>query len=249
MDVESQLPTRRYLNVVLHDLLVVPLCRASNLYKRGKSALVNNTNTDNSSTTTTTTATHSEWGSSGSDSGVLFTQLIDHLNFYLHFEIDEMSGQALTVQDVAQHHYSRLHSLQKLVFTKFARELPEFALLNVGKIESPANFKLALGSVSDEVLVAICREIGVRTEPHVERAAATATAAISQNVNNNNMMDTDNDDTTSYSKDFLLGVLCERYAKRLGQMASINGLPLYPDEVREWKKYCMVRFYIHGSLY
>jgi len=80
IDLEAQLLTRRFFNVVLDDAHVVVQSRLSALSRR--------------------------------DDGKLFVQLLEMLEFYAGFEINDQSGEALTDHEMMDIHYDRITSLQ-----------------------------------------------------------------------------------------------------------------------------------------
>lgn len=55
------------------------------------------------------------------DKGKLFAQLVDLLQFYENFEINDHVGTQLTDDEVLQSHYDRLQSLQLLAFKKIPK--------------------------------------------------------------------------------------------------------------------------------
>ncbi|PRQ55107.1 putative intron-binding protein aquarius [Rosa chinensis] len=55
------------------------------------------------------------------EKGKLFTQLVDLLQFYEGFEINDNVGKQLTDDEVLQSHYDRVQSFQLLAFTKIPK--------------------------------------------------------------------------------------------------------------------------------
>ncbi|KAJ3027064.1 hypothetical protein HDV00_011403, partial [Rhizophlyctis rosea] len=197
IDLESQLPIRRHFNCVFHDHLVIPICKASNLAKQGR--LFHQQNRDSSMLLPT------DWGSKGSESGALFAQLLDELTFYADFEIDNWTGQPMSADEMAKRHYNRIRRVQKLVFIKYKEDLEDFALANVGTIESRESLLKHFGKADDHVIRGLCEELGIRTT-HVEEGSV------------------------KYEKEFLIELLIDMLKKRRSHIEQINSLPLYPDE-------------------
>ncbi|TPX64939.1 hypothetical protein SpCBS45565_g05517 [Spizellomyces sp. 'palustris'] len=200
IDFEAQLPTRRHFNLLLHDHLVVPICNRSKLAQRGRKFL--RTNRDLS------IVLPSDWGSRGSESGALFVQLLDRLKYYARFEINDFTGAALTAADITHHYYDKIRRLQKVAFVHFRETLEEFALANVGSVESRESLRSYFGKVDEETLRSFCSEIGIRTR----------------------RVELESDDAPFYDKAFLIEILIAMYEKRPSQIELINALPLYPDE-------------------
>ncbi|KAI9017296.1 hypothetical protein BC832DRAFT_544132 [Gaertneriomyces semiglobifer] len=155
IDLEAQLPTRRHFNIILHDHLVIPICEASKLAKRGRLFLEKNT--------AAPVVMPKDWGSAGSESGGLFVQLLERLKFYAHFEIDDYTGVALTSADITRQHYERIRKLQKLIFMKFRDTLEDIALVNAGSIEKREGLFARFRTIDEPTLVALCEELGIRT--------------------------------------------------------------------------------------
>ena len=55
------------------------------------------------------------------EKGKLFTQLVDLLQFYEGFEINDNVGKQLTDDEVLQSHYDRVQSFQLLAFKKIPK--------------------------------------------------------------------------------------------------------------------------------
>jgi len=71
----------------------------------------------------------------GMPRGHLFSKLLDMLQFYVRFEIDDYSGEPLTDDDMTKRHYSAILNLQQLAFKHF-KELRDFALSNVSGVDT-----------------------------------------------------------------------------------------------------------------
>lgn len=201
IDLEAQLPTRRHFNLLLHDHLIVPISETSNLAERGRQFLqqINDLSL----------VVPANWGGRGSETGVLFVRLLDQLKYYAKFEINDFTGAALTASDITHAHYERIRHLQKLAFMKFRDSLEDFALANVGSVDSRDGLLTHFGKLDEAALRALCEEVGIRTR--------TMTA--------------DREEEGYFDQQFLTKVLVATYEKRHSQVEAINSLPLYPDEV------------------
>lgn len=60
------------------------------------------------------------------EKGKLFAQLVDLLQFYEGFEIDDHLGRQMTDDEVIQAHYDRLQSFQLLAFKKIPKVCSDF---------------------------------------------------------------------------------------------------------------------------
>lgn len=73
------------------------------------------------------------------------------LKFYTHFEINDVTGESLTYNDMTQLHYSKITSLQKAVFAKFP-DLRALALTNVAAVDSRKALENHFGSMNENIL-------------------------------------------------------------------------------------------------
>ncbi|KAF3788553.1 Intron-binding protein aquarius [Nymphaea thermarum] len=138
--------------------------------------------------------------------GRLFSQLVDLLQFYEGFEIDDHDGTQLSDDDVLLSHYSRWQAFQLLAFKKIPK-LRDLALANIGSLHKRADLLKKLSMLSNEELKdLICNKLKLITndDPWVERI------------------------------DFLMEVMVSFFEKRQSQKEAINALPLYPNEQIMW---------------
>lgn len=134
VDLMNQLPTRRYLRVVLEDSRLLIKCRHSALYSQMAAA---------------------------DGAGRLFRKLVETLAFYEGFEINDYTGEALTDADMLKAHYERLHRLQMFAFAKFPAKLRPLALANVGAIEGRAALLKHVAPLSDAEFRTLCEELAL----------------------------------------------------------------------------------------
>ncbi|WJX17061.1 hypothetical protein P8452_07016 [Trifolium repens] len=140
------------------------------------------------------------------EKGKLFAQLVDLLQFYEGFEINDHTGIQLTDHEVLESHYSRLQSFQLLAFKKIDR-LRELALTNIGSIHTRANLSKKLSVLSPEELrdLVCCKlKLVSKEDPWSERV------------------------------DFLIEIMVSCFEKQQSQKEAINALPLYPNEQIMW---------------
>ncbi|KAL6989726.1 hypothetical protein U1Q18_015477 [Sarracenia purpurea var. burkii] len=85
------------------------------------------------------------------EKGKLFAQLVDLLQFYEGFEIDDRLGRQMTDDEVLQSHYDRLQAFQLLAYKKIPK-LRELALSNIGAINRRPDLSKKLSVLSPEEL-------------------------------------------------------------------------------------------------
>ncbi|KAI3874183.1 hypothetical protein MKW92_053577 [Papaver armeniacum] len=138
--------------------------------------------------------------------GRLFAQLVDMLQFYERFEINDHTETQLSDDDVLLAHYSRIQAFQLSVFETVPK-LKELALANVGLIDKRADLVKILSMLSPEELQdLVCNKLELVSckDPWAQRV------------------------------DFLLEVMVSFFEKRQSQKEAINALPLYPNEQIMW---------------
>ncbi|XP_075493440.1 uncharacterized protein LOC142531234 [Primulina tabacum] len=140
------------------------------------------------------------------EQGKLFAQLVDLLQYYEGFEIDDQKGRQMTDDEVLQAHYKRLQAFQVFAFKKIPK-LRELALANIGAIDRRANLAKKLSVLSPEELRdLVCGKLKLISK----------------------------DDPWSERVDFLIEVMVSFFEKHQSQREAINALPLYPNEQIMW---------------
>ncbi|KAI3949343.1 hypothetical protein MKW98_023280 [Papaver atlanticum] len=138
--------------------------------------------------------------------GRLFAQLVDLLQLYEGFEINDHTGKQLSDDNVLVAHYSRVKTFQLLTFEKVPK-LNELALANVGSMYRRSDLSKKLSVLSPEELKdLVCDKLKL--------------------VNDK--------DSWTERVDFLLEVMVSFLEKRQSQKEAINALPLYPNEQIMW---------------
>ncbi|XP_042485253.1 RNA helicase aquarius, partial [Macadamia integrifolia] len=140
------------------------------------------------------------------EKGRLFAQLVDLLQFYEGFEIDDHVGTQLDDDEVLRTHYSCFQAFQLLAFKKIPK-LRELALANIGAINKRADLSKKLSVLSPEELKdLLCNKLKLVSK----------------------------DDPWAGRTDFLIEVMVSSFEKRQSQKEAINALPLYPNEQIMW---------------
>ncbi|XP_071735864.1 uncharacterized protein [Rutidosis leptorrhynchoides] len=140
------------------------------------------------------------------EKGKLFAQLVDLLQYYEGFEIDDNLGRQMTDDEVLQAHYERFQAFQLLSFKKVPK-LKELALANIGAIHKRADLSKKLSVLTpDELRDLVCNKLKLvsKNDPWTERV------------------------------DFLIEVMVSYFEKQQSQKEAINALPLYPHEQIMW---------------
>lgn len=153
------------------------------------------------------------------EEGRLFSQLLEMLQFYTRFEINDHTGEALTDRDTLQIHYDRITALQRAVFKDFP-ELRQFALANVASIDSRNALK---------------KYFSILNKNRVQEIAAYLKLLPSPSEQSN------------YDEEFLHEVLISRHERRTSQLEALNEMPLYPIETIIWDENVVPSEYFSGE--
>ncbi|KAH1650344.1 hypothetical protein KXV89_002738 [Aspergillus fumigatus] len=132
VDLESQLPTRRYVNTLLKDLNLLPVIRLSQMYR--------------------------------SPGNALFRDLVELLNHFSGFAIDDYTGEPLDPQAIYESHSRELAHLQRTAMKHFKDKLMILALSNYGSIEQRSELEGQLSTLNDSELQSLCMHLGFRTD-------------------------------------------------------------------------------------
>ncbi|KAI4384634.1 hypothetical protein MLD38_002757 [Melastoma candidum] len=138
--------------------------------------------------------------------GKLFAQLVDLLQFYEGFEINDHVGTQLKDDEVLQSHYDRFLAFQLLAFKKVPK-LRDLALSNVGSVHKRADLSKKLSVLTpDELRDLVCNKLKLVSK----------------------------EDPWSDRVDFLVEVMVSFFERHQSQKEAINALPLYPNEQIMW---------------
>ncbi|KAK6115384.1 hypothetical protein DH2020_007653 [Rehmannia glutinosa] len=140
------------------------------------------------------------------EKGKLFAQLVDLLQYYEGFEIDDHQGRQMTDDEVLQAHYKRLQAFQLFAFKKIPK-LRELALANIGAINRRAD---------------LAKKLSILSPQELRDLVCTKLKLVSK------------DDPWSERVDFLIEVVVSFFEKQQSQKEAINALPLYPNEQIMW---------------
>nr|XP_027195833.1 RNA helicase aquarius-like [Dermatophagoides pteronyssinus] len=201
IDIESLLPTRRFFNAIVDDLHVITVSRLSILAQKRP------------------------------NEGRLFNQLLDRLRFYVKFEIDDVTGEALTDSQISSKHFEQLTNLQKKIFKLFS-DIDEYRplfLASVASIDNRNKLLKYFSLINENRLIMLCHhlEIGLDNNEQIDKIC---------NYFHN-----------LKRKDILLEILVDRYQRYDSQIKSLNQMPLYPNEQIIWDENLVPSKYYSGD--
>lgn len=175
-------------------------------------------------------------------SGKLFSQLLDMLRFYLHFEIEEHSGVPLTQAEADSVHAAKVGTLQRVCFKLFGAAVPEmkeFALAATAVASNPRTLRSYLGVLSEAQLMGLARNLrllspAVETLEQNQPTTAAERAAALQRAVHSATSDDARIPLPRLTRPFVTQVLVHAYEKRLSAVNATNALPLLPPESLLW---------------
>ncbi|KAJ4711514.1 hypothetical protein OWV82_017526 [Melia azedarach] len=151
------------------------------------------------------------------EKGKLFAQLVDLLQFYESFEINDHVGTQLTDDEVLQSHYDRFQSFQLLAFKKIPKHL-KFSLYGV----------CSCGNLLWLTLVQLTSELIYQRDCLCSLLRSCRTWFVAK------LKLVSKEDPWSERVDFLVEVMVSFFEKQQSQKEAINALPLYPNEQIMW---------------
>jgi len=186
IDLLSQLPTRRFLNILLEDLHFIIRCRRSHVFS-------------NRSFT----------------SHRLFNNLLDSIDNYMHFEIDDQSGEALNSNNMIAKQNTKIHKLQTLAYNNHRESLKDIVFSSTGSLGNPRQLVKFLEYLSVEELYQLALELSIISERDAKRLGEPS-------------------DSNLALQDYLFDLFSDYFKYRQGQLDALNLLPLHPNEKLLW---------------
>eukprot|EP00795_Rhopilema_esculentum_P003100 gene3100-1391_t len=149
--------------------------------------------------------------------------LVDALNFYSRFEINEHTGTALTDHEMSSLHCEKITSLQRAAFKHLRDDLLDFCMGNVASVDKRESLTKLLGVLSKKKLHTLAEHLKLVPERK----------SVPKDV--------------SFGKSFLLELLVSRHQKRQSQIEVLNGTPYYPTEEILWDENIVPSEYYSGN--
>lgn len=146
IDLLAQLPTRRFFRAVVIDQHVVVRAQLSPLYKLSANSRVPS-------------------GGQAGGGGKLFSQLLEMLKFYVGFEIDDRTGNALSDSKLLDAHYSKFQRMQYVAFKYFPKELKSLSLASIASIDTRDTLSAQLSALSNIRLLEFCERLQLLSPP------------------------------------------------------------------------------------
>jgi intron-binding protein aquarius len=182
IDLLTQLSTRRFLCLYLVETHFAVKCRLSKLGKWSKLQDENQ--------------------------GKLFSQMLDRMEYYLRFPIDEQEGEPIEHEDMVLENYARMEELQRVAYSDFPGKLKPLALGCIKNIDSRKGMLKHLDKLTDTELRNLCVFVDILAE--VEKPSET--------------------------REMLNEIVLRHYMTPVSKKNEMNYLALYPTETLLWDR-------------
>lgn len=136
INLQSQLPTRRFVSAMLEDLNLLQLCSRSRLWEEAPLK----------------------------SRQPAFQDLTKLLIRFTRFPIDELTGQQLSMQQQREKQSAGFAKLQRVAWNHFREKLGTLILTNHGSLKSSSEFQDYMGLLTAEDNEELCKLLGIRTE-------------------------------------------------------------------------------------
>jgi intron-binding protein aquarius len=183
IDLLSQVTTRRFLKVLIDDMHL-PLILKS--WLASSSAI------------------------SSSDKELL-EQLVAILDHYMHFEVDDHTRRALTVQETNDLSNAKIHQLQQVAYTHFNDDLKDLVFCSVGELSKRESLMNSIQVLDSDQLIDLAMKLSILTEKDLSA-----------------------DSPLEITDEFVIDLLMDSLLPRTRQIDELNMIPLYPTETLLW---------------
>ncbi|PHJ18778.1 aquarius, partial [Cystoisospora suis] len=174
----------------------------------------------------------------------VYRQMIELLDFYIRFEIDNDTGLPLTLSECVQEHYQRVASFQRFCFSLSSDDsssssspssLREAALSAVAAIDHPENLSKLLNEQDVLTLLQMATHLRL-VDPHSLPGSPASSSSSSSSFSCLRLPPERSRKTRRWIRMYLTEVLISYLKKRPDQLEQLNSLSLYPSEEEMWNE-------------
>ena len=91
--------------------------------------------------------------------GRLFRQMLEKVKFYVHFSMNEHTGQQLSQEEASMVHYDRVAVLQRLLFKVFEEKYMDFVMSSVQNVDDGEDLRKFFASMPSQHLRELCQRL------------------------------------------------------------------------------------------
>jgi len=139
----------------------------------------------------------------------LLAKLLTSLDNYMHFELDDQSGKALTWQEMMEESNARVQKLQQIAYSDYSEMLQDLVFSSVGELMKKESLNKHLQYLNDDQLLALAIKLQIVTEK-------------------------DASNEVFRTREDVLELFYEKFVTRPRQLSELSKLPLYPTEELLW---------------
>jgi len=150
----------------------------------------------------------------------LFNQLTSMLSSYIHFEVDNHTGIALSPQEILSEHNSKLHKLQRLAFSEYLEKLKDLVFSSTGELGKSGVLEKHFSFLSDQEVASIAFKLGYISQEECDTFSSSSLSSSSEYHYMNRQL--------------LQSILQEKLEYRESQLTSLLQIPLIPSETLLW---------------
>lgn len=163
--------------------------------------------------------------------GKLFGQLLENLQFYAKFEIDDVTGEELSDSRISSIHFDKMNHLQKVIYKLFSddSDFRPLYLASISSIDSREKLLKYFSVISEEKLTILCNNMGLGLDNNEQ---IEKICSFFNNITR---------------KDILLEILIDKYERTDSQLKKLNSMPLYPSEEIIWDENVVPSQYYSGD--
>eukprot|EP01038_Epipyxis_sp_PR26KG_P005853 gene5853-8076_t len=177
IDLLSQLPTRRFLKVLLEDIHFIPHLKSSDITQIVE--------------------------------GSLIIKLLDIVDVYMNFEVDDLTGRALNKKEMMEIQNEKIYLLQKIAHNDYPLKLQDMVFSSMGEVGKREFLVKSFESLTKDELFDVAKKMHILTEHDFD-----------QNIN--------------LDSEFALNLIIDYIVPRPSKVDEINMLPLFPTEELLW---------------
>ncbi|PFH34370.1 hypothetical protein BESB_075220 [Besnoitia besnoiti] len=168
----------------------------------------------------------------------VYKQMVELLDFYSRFEIDEDSGLPKTAAQYGEEHYRRVSNFQRFCFS-LSKDIPSLrtaALSAVSALDSPADLRALLDKQELLTLLQMAANLGL-VDPNMLPGAPRPVVAFPRTLSSFfARLPPPSRRTKKWVREFLTETLCYFLKRRPDQLEQLNALSLYPSEEEMWNE-------------
>ena len=129
----------------------------------------------------------------------------------MHFEVDDHTRRALTVQETNDLSNAKIHQLQQVAYTHFNDDLKDLVFCSVGELSKRESLMNSIQVLDSDQLIDLAMKLSILTEKDLSAHSPL-----------------------EITDEFVIDLLMDSLLPRTRQIDELNMIPLYPTETLLW---------------